>query len=69
MADTSLGSLAAKIDQLVKLCEQLSRENKALREKESNWVRERSRLIEKNELARGRVEAMITRLKSLEMEA
>ena len=69
MADTSLGSLAAKIDQLVRLCEQLSRENIALREKESNWVRERSRLIEKNELARGRVEAMILRLKSLETEA
>ena len=68
MADTSLGSLAAKVDQLVKLCDQLSRENKALREKESLWVRDRSRLIEKNELARSRVESMISRLKSLETE-
>ena len=31
-------------------------------------MRERTRLMEKNELARTRVEAMITRLKALEEE-
>lgn len=66
MSQTLVNSLEHKLNQLISLCERLDRENKNLREKESNWARERTRLIEKNELARSRVEAMITRLKSLE---
>ena len=33
---------------------------------ERNWTAERAKLIEKNELAKSRVESMITRLKALE---
>ncbi len=69
MSNTALNNLELKLDQLISLCERLDRENKSLREKESNWARERTRLIEKNELARTRVEAMIARLKSLETQA
>ncbi len=66
--DAKLAAVSAKVEQLIKLCERLSQDNDSLREKESEWLRERTRLIEKNELARTRVEAMITRLKSLETE-
>lgn len=66
MSQTVLNSLENKLDQLIKLCERLEKENKTLRAKESEWARERTRLVEKNEIARSRVEAMITRLKSLE---
>lgn len=69
MSNTALNNLELKLDHLISLCERLDRENKSLREKESNWARERTRLIEKNELARTRVEAMIARLKSLETQA
>lgn len=61
--------LADKVDRLLELCEFLSTENRLLKERESHWLQERSRLMEKNELARNRVEAMITRLKSLEEES
>lgn len=63
-----LTALEAKLDRLLALCERLKQENHRLREQESGWLRERTRLIEKNELARTRVEAMISRLKSLETE-
>ncbi len=68
MTDDLLTALETKLDQLVQLCERQQKENQQLREKETDWLRERARLIEKNELARTRVEAMITRLKSLEQE-
>jgi len=63
-----LASFEAKLDHLLKLCERLKLENRHLREKETGWLRERARLVEKNELARTRVEAMISRLKNLETE-
>ncbi|BFM14072.1 hypothetical protein R50073_02550 [Maricurvus nonylphenolicus] len=68
MTDNLLTALEAKLDQLIQLVERQQKENQQLREKEGEWARERARLIEKNELARTRVEAMITRLKSLEQE-
>ena len=69
MSDIHLHSLEAKLDQLLLICTRLDRENKELKERESNWSHERTRLIEKNELARNRVEAMIGRLKNMETEA
>ncbi|MES9927390.1 MAG: TIGR02449 family protein, partial [Candidatus Thiodiazotropha sp. 6PDIVS] len=47
-------------------CSYLKDENKSLRMRQDNLVAERAALIEKTELARTRVEAMITRLKSME---
>src|SRR5690606_975169 len=67
MTDT-LHQLERKIDRLIALCEQLHADNHRLRERESALLRERSQLLEKNELARSRVEAMISRLKSLDIE-
>ena len=52
--------------ELIELTTTLTRENKALRAQQSNWSGERAKLIEKNELAKSRVESMITRLKALE---
>ncbi len=68
MTDNLLAALESKLDQLVSLCNRLQKENQQLREKEAGWLQERARLTEKNELARSRVEAMITHLKSLEQE-
>jgi cell division protein ZapB len=66
MSAPDLDALEYKIEELIKLCELLARENRALRSQQHNWATERARLIEKNELAKSRVESMITRLKSLE---
>jgi cell division protein ZapB len=46
----------------------LGNENKALKTQQSNWTVERAKLIEKNELAKNRVESMIGRLKALEKD-
>jgi cell division protein ZapB len=68
MSNDLLLSLEIKLDRLLMVCQRLQQENADLKARESDWQRERQRLIEKNELARTRVEAMITHLKSLDVE-
>ena len=58
--------LERRVGELISVAEQLSREYKALRTQQENWSVERAKLIEKNELAKSRVESMIGRLRSLE---
>ena len=68
MATGDFVALESKVEDMIDLCETLGRENKALRAQQQNWTTERAKLIEKNELAKSRVEPMITRLKSLEQD-
>ena len=58
--------LERRVGELISLAQQLLRENTALRTQQENWSIERAKLIEKNELAKSRVESMIGRLRSLE---
>ena len=62
-----LQALETQVDDLIQTCEQLTDENRALRGQQSTLVAERASLIEKSELARSRVEAMIARLKAMEI--
>ena len=66
MADKQLRMLEQKIDELISLCRELNRENQALKSESANWRRERQQLLDKNELARAKVEAMIDRLRAME---
>ncbi len=59
MSENTIENLYKKVDQLINHCE-------SLKARESSLLIERSRLIEKNELARTRVEAMIGQLKNLQ---
>jgi len=68
MSDELLLSLETKLDRLILLTHRLQQENAELKTREAEWQRERVRLVEKNELARSRVEAMITHLKNLDAE-
>ena len=61
-----LSAFEHKLTELIDMADRLKVENESLRAQQLNLVEERSRLIEKNELARTRVEAIVTRLKSLE---
>lgn len=61
-----LQSLEAQLQELLNLCERLKTENKSLRNQQDTLVADRASLIEKNEKARTRVEAMISRLKAME---
>jgi len=61
-----LKSLADKLDRLLSANARLFEENRNLRAAQEQLAQERSALLAKNENARSRVEAMITRLKLLE---
>ena len=63
-----LAVLEQQVDELLALTQVLSKENRALRRQQKNWSTERAKLIEKNELAKNRVESMITRLKAQERD-
>lgn len=64
--EQELKVLEHRIDELVQLTSRLRDENRALRAKQSQLMLERAKLAEKNDLARTRVESMISRLKSME---
>ena len=64
-----LHEVSARIDRLVELCQRLSEENRSLRQSQEQLANERALLLQKNEQARTRVEAMMARLKSLEQNA
>jgi cell division protein ZapB len=66
MAANPLKELEQKIDELVSLCRELNRENRALKAEVAGWRDERRDLMDKNELARSKVEAMIDRLRTME---
>ena len=51
---------------MVSLCRELNRENCALKAEIAGWREERKDLLDKNELARSKVEAMINRLRTME---
>lgn len=58
--------LETRMQDLISLCTRLHTENQSLKVQQGGLVEERARLIEKNDLARSKVEQMIQRLKLLE---
>ncbi len=68
-AEQELKRLEVRIDELIRTVERLKEENRSLRAQQQLLTSERAQLIERNELARSRVEAMINRLKAMEQSA
>lgn len=54
------------MNEIVRVCDQLKEENRSLKTRQDTLIAERASLLQKNELVRGRVEAMIGRLKAME---
>jgi cell division protein ZapB len=69
MEDTDLQALMNRLELLLKHAEQLKSQNALLLAQEKSWREERAHLIEKNEIARQKVETMISRLKALEQDS
>lgn len=69
MKESNFIALDQKINYLVALCQKLTTENRQLRQQEQSWVAEKAKLMEKNDVARTKVEAMIQHLRSLEHES
>lgn len=68
MERSDLQSLSTRIDALIQTCTQLADENQSLRDSQANLRSAHATLLEKNTLARTRIEAMIARLKSMEVK-
>lgn len=64
--ESELRRLEARVDDLVRVCDQLQDENRSLRQRQDVLTAERANLLQKNEQVRARVEAMIGRLKAME---
>jgi cell division protein ZapB len=67
--EQELERLEAQVGTLLELIERLSRENKSLRAQQESLSQERAGLLEKHDQVRNRVDAIVTRLKSLETGA
>ncbi len=65
MEDT-IEKLEQRISDMIELCEKMSRENEILKTDQQMLRQEFTSLQEKNKIARGRVEQIVARLKSLE---
>jgi cell division protein ZapB len=67
--DEEITRLEKQVDMLLEAVERLTKENRSLRAQQETHATERASLIERNDVARTRVEAIITRLKALESGA
>jgi cell division protein ZapB len=65
-AELDLKKLEFRLDELIRAVERLKEENRSLQQKQEALVAERAALVQKNEMVRTRVEAMISRLRALE---
>lgn len=68
MSGSDITKLEKRIDDLIELCDQFKDENILLKGRQGILVEERARLIEKTELARTHIDAMLVRLKAMEQE-
>jgi cell division protein ZapB len=68
MEKIDLQLLEARIDELIYTCNQLAKENTDLRKNQEDLRSERDVLLKKTALARTRIEAMINRLKEMEVD-
>ena len=61
-----INDLEDKLDELIQRYNDVQLENTTLKVKQDELVKEKAKLVEKTNLARTRVEAMISRLKTME---
>ena len=64
--EDTIEKLEQRITDMIELCEKMSRENELLKNDQQMLRQEFAALQEKNKIARGRVEQIVARLKSLE---
>ena len=66
ITDTELTRLEQQVGNLLELLDRLTKENRSLRTQQETLATERAGLLEKHDQVRNRVDAIVTRLKSLE---
>jgi uncharacterized protein (TIGR02449 family) len=66
MAEDTIEKLEQRVLDMIELCERMGKENVLLKNDQQMLRQEFASLQEKNKIARGRVEQIVARLKSLE---
>jgi cell division protein ZapB len=66
MENDDLQQLEQQIDELLRASRRLREENVLLKSQQSAWMTERAQLVEKTDVARSRIEKMVSRLKELD---
>jgi len=61
-----INQLEQRVDDLIVACRRLKEENDSLRTSRDALLEERSKLAEKNRMARSRLESIVGRLRALE---
>lgn len=69
MSQAAFDRLHAKVLALIQQVEILRRDRAALRTRIDQLMNERAQLLQKNELACGRLESIVNRLKAMERDA
>lgn len=67
MSDILFNDLEARIEVLVKTCQQLRKENALLKDSRDEFELECEELREKHALARSKIEKIVEQLKSMEL--
>lgn len=66
MSELDFKALELKVNQLIETCRLLHDQNQALSKENQTYKAERAQVIKQKDLARQKVEGMITRLKAME---
>ncbi len=68
MDKNAIQQLEQQVDELLRTSRRLREENMLLKSQQAAWLSERAQLIEKTDVARNRIEKMVSRLKELDTE-
>jgi len=68
MDKNAIQQLEQQVDELLRTSRRLREENMLLKSQQAAWLSERAQLIEKTDVARNRIEKMVSRLKQLDSE-
>lgn len=66
MSTSNFKTLEDKVDELIRLCNDMKKENQLLRDRENQLRHEKENLLSKQQVARVRLEKVLRRLKSIE---
>ncbi len=64
--ERDLARLEQRVDELITTCRRLRDENLSLRSSRDSLLEEKTKLAEKNKIARNRLETIVDRLRTLE---
>ena len=66
ISEDRFDTLNDKVDDLIKLCSEMKRENQALKANEGSWRAERKQLLDRNQEAKSKLESIMARLKAMD---